>query len=255
MKKVLGCLLVACVAAGTMHLVFAADHKQARVTEKENDVRLLAPNMGAHPANVNDPVPAGTAVKTGGDSRAELTFVDQTIARLGSNTVFNVSTDPHTYDLGNGAILMYAPKQAGTVKINTSVATAAVTGFTIMFEYHKNSWSKFIVLEGDGSFALKGSSFQPCHIQTGQMIVIPPHPTLCPEPHFVDLNGVLKTAKLITKFQKLPSLTLIQQAAGKQANSPPPPGGYVDPTSIDTIDQGTHAMPTPPPMASRPPPG
>src|SRR5207245_9516021 len=95
----------------------AAEQKQARVTEVIHDVRLLAAKAAARPAAVNDTIHEGTAVRTGTDSRAELTFTDLTLTRLGANTVFSFGAATRTYDLGNGAILMSAPKQAGTVKI------------------------------------------------------------------------------------------------------------------------------------------
>ena len=91
-------------AAGVASLLFAADQKQARVTEVIHDVRLLAGQTAARPATVNDTVREGTAVRTGTDSRAELTFLDQTLTRLGANTVFSFGAAARTYDLGSGAI-------------------------------------------------------------------------------------------------------------------------------------------------------
>src|SRR2546430_15092495 len=97
-------------AAGVASLLFAADQKQARVTEVIHDVRLLAGQTAARPATVNDTVHEGTAVRTGTDSRAELTVLDQTLTRLGANTGFSFGAAARTYDLGSGAILISAPK-------------------------------------------------------------------------------------------------------------------------------------------------
>jgi hypothetical protein len=246
MKNFLTTILTLGVACGALHLLLAAEHKEARLTQKVNDVRLLVRNTEARPAALDENVQEGTAVRTGTASRAELTFVDQTIARLGANTVFNVGTESRTYDLSGGAILMYAPKEAGSVKINTSVATAAVTGFTAMFEFHPRSWSKFIVLEGEGSFAVKGGSGGPCTLHGGQIIVIPPHPRQCPEIYNVDLGKLVTTSNLITKFPKLPSADLIA-AVIKNQHTSPPQGGYVDPTNIDKVDQADSARPPKPP--------
>src|SRR5438132_202959 len=136
--------------------IFAAEQKQARVTEVIHDVRLLAAQTAAKAATVNDTVHEGTAVRTGTDSRAELTFTDQTLTRLGANTVFSFGAGARTYDLGSGAILMSAPKEAGTVRISTAVATCAVSGFTAILERHSNAWNKFILLHGQGTLTLKG---------------------------------------------------------------------------------------------------
>src|SRR5207244_1552227 len=88
-------LTAAVVAIATM--VFGAERKQARVTEVIRDVHLLASQATARPAAVNDAVNEGTAVRTGTDSRAELTFADQTITRLGANTVFSFGGAVRTY--------------------------------------------------------------------------------------------------------------------------------------------------------------
>ena len=74
---------------GLASLTTASDKKDARVTQVIKDVHLLGSKSAPRPATVNDSVGEGTAVRTGGDSRAELTFTDQTITRLGSNTVFS----------------------------------------------------------------------------------------------------------------------------------------------------------------------
>ncbi len=189
--------------------VFAAEKKEARVTEVIREVRLLTPRGGPRPAAVNESLHEGTAVRTGRDSRAELTFSDQTLARLGENTIFSLAGGSRTYNLGGGAILMSAPNGTGAVRIASPVATAAVTGFTVMFEEHKNGWSKFIVLHGQGRVSFKGIPGRPCRLHTGQMIVWPPHPVRCPDVLNIDLSKLLR-GNLVKGFRRpLPELALI----------------------------------------------
>src|SRR4030095_13516561 len=69
--------------------VSAAELKQAQVTQVIQDVRLLPSNASSRPASVNDRVHENTAVHTGVESRAELTFTDQTLTRLGAQTIFS----------------------------------------------------------------------------------------------------------------------------------------------------------------------
>src|SRR5204863_395646 len=133
----------------------------------------------------------GTAVQTGTDSRAELTFLDQTLTWLGGNTVFSFGAAVRTYDLGSGAILISAPKETGTVKVTTAVAICAVSGFTAVLERHSNAWNKFILLHGNGTLTLKGIPGGPCRLQTGQMVVFPPHPTRCPPVLNIDISKLL----------------------------------------------------------------
>ena len=70
----------ACVADGL---------KSAQVSRIFNDVRLLSENQPARPAVVSDSVSGKAAVQTGAASRAELTFSDQTLTRLGANSYFS----------------------------------------------------------------------------------------------------------------------------------------------------------------------
>jgi mannose-6-phosphate isomerase-like protein (cupin superfamily) len=222
---------------GIATVLLAAEQKRARVTEVIHDVRLLAAQAAAHPATVNDTVREGTAVRTGTDSRAELTFLDRTLTRLGANTVFSFGGAARTYDLGSGAILMSAPKETGTVKITTAVATCAVSGFTAILERHSNTWNKFIILHGDGWMKINGIPGDPCHLQTGQMVVFPPHPTHCPQVLNIDISKLLK-GKLVNGFiGQLPELDIILA----DIETLPPDGGRIDPTSQDAIDQAMNA--------------
>jgi hypothetical protein len=245
-------VLFACaVAVGIGRLAPAADQKQARVTAVIHDVRLLAGQAAARPATVNDTLHEGTAVRTGTDSRAELTFMDQTLTRLGANTIFSFGAAARTYDLGSGAILMSAPKEAGTVRISTAVATCAVSGFTAILERHSNAWNKFILLHGDGTLTLKGVPTGPCPLHTGQMVVFSPHPTNCPQVLDVDISKLLN-GKLVKGFQgQLPELNVILADIRNQQISPPS-GGLIDPTNQDILSQAMSAHATPPPMRPTP---
>src|SRR5438874_10081354 len=80
--------------------------QQARVTIVVNDVKLLPLQAAPRPAVVNDEVNQGTAVRTGADSRTELTFTDLTITRLGANTVFCFKPDTRELKLKSGAVLI-----------------------------------------------------------------------------------------------------------------------------------------------------
>ena len=111
----------------------AAALKSARVTQVVRDVKLLPSQAAPKPAEVNDNVPEDAAVRTGVESRAELTFSDLTLARLGPQTIFS-SEGTRAIDLGSGAIFLHVPKNAGGAVIKTAVVTAAVTGTTLVLE-------------------------------------------------------------------------------------------------------------------------
>ena len=168
--------------------------------------------------------------------------MDQTLTRLGANTVFSFGATARTYDLGSGAVLVSAPKSAGTVKITTAVATCAVSGFTMILERHANAWNKFIILHGDGTLTLNGLPTDPCRLHTGQMVVFPPHPTHCPPVLNIDISKLLN-GKFVKGFKgPLPELNLILADIENQQNTPPS-GGLIDPTSQDVIDQSINGRP------------
>jgi len=134
--------------------VNGAELKEARVTQVVKDVKLLPNAAAARLAVVSDQVRDGTAVRTGVESRAELTFTDSTLTRLAANTIFSFTEGTRNLDLKDGVMLLRVPKNAGGAKINTAAVTAAITGTTVMLEYHPHSYIKFIILEGTGRIFL-----------------------------------------------------------------------------------------------------
>src|SRR3989475_2820531 len=110
----------------------AEDLKEAKVTQVVQDVKLLPSNASARPAAVNDNVRQGTAVKTGDQSRSELTFKDETITRLGEKTIFSVGGGARTIDLSSGQFLLYVPKKSSGGKVKMGPVTAEKTGTTAL---------------------------------------------------------------------------------------------------------------------------
>jgi hypothetical protein len=243
------------VTLGFARFLVAAEKKEARVTQVIRDVRLLASHAGPRPASVNDSVREDTAVRTGGDSRAELTFTDQTLTRLGANTIFSFSEGARAFDLASGAILLCVPKSSGSIRINTPAISAAVTGGVAMVESHAKSWIKFIILEGNGRICLKKYPGECQELHAGQIIIFRPDARKLPEVHDVDLKK-LTNGLLFTQFHKLPSWAwnlILIEIQNQQAS--PPSGGFIDPTSQDTIDQKAATEQTPKPRHREPSPG
>lgn len=252
MKNLFGYLLVALFGIAAVKFVMAAPKKEARVTAVIKDVRVIGSNAAPKAAALNDSVVEGNAIRTGGDSRAELTFTDATLTRIGANTVFTFGEGAKQFDLASGALLLVVPKSAGTTRVNIGAATAAVSGFTALFE-HNASINKLVILEGRGDVSFKNIP-GPCPLESGQMMVWPTRPTRCPEVRTVDVSKVMKSAKLVTLFNKLPAWSLgpIQAVIENQQTSPPP-GGLTDPTNIDAVSQNQPNQPIPPPHIIKPP--
>ena len=132
----------------------AAQLQEARVTQVVNDVKLLLEKGAPRPAVVSDLVRRGNAVRTGTQSRSELTFADLTITRLGANTIFSFKEGTREMNLIDGAILFQVPKGSGGATIRTVGVTAAITGTTGIGEFHPATtshpqpFSKWLCLEG-----------------------------------------------------------------------------------------------------------
>src|SRR5205823_3575068 len=127
---------VACLMAGLVFVVGAANppKKEARVTQIIRDVQLLPIGSNPRPAMKDDQVNENTGVRTGDESRSELTFEDLTITRLGANTVFSFNKAGRSGELGSGSILLRVPKNSGGAEFKTHAVTVGITGTTVILE-------------------------------------------------------------------------------------------------------------------------
>ena len=188
----------------------ASNLTEARISQVIRDVKILPEHAASRPAKLSDTVRDGSAVRTGTESRAELTFTDQTLARLGSNTIFTFNEGTRDLELGGGAMLLRVPKNAGGAKITTAAVTAAITGTTIMLEYHSDAFIKFIVLEGTGRIFRNDRLGESVLVRPGQMLIVSPKGTTLPNPVDVDLARLKKTSALLSKdFKPVASEDLI----------------------------------------------
>lgn len=220
LASVLSCLLTALTLAN------AAPMREARVTQIVSDVKLLPGQAAPRPAVVNDRVHSGTAVRTGTQSRSELTFTDQTITRLGANTIFsfkgdgepappaegpenfsfeapshlnrNATVGSRVMNLVEGAMLFQVPKGTGGATIRTAPVTAAITGTTGIGEYHAPSADhpmpiiKWFCLEGHIILKLNDGSGETVELTAGQMVVS--DGTSLPSPMFFDIATMVRTS-------------------------------------------------------------
>lgn len=205
---------------------FAVDSKdEARVTQIIRDVKLLPSDAALRAAVVNDRVKENTGVRTGEESRSELTFADLTITRLGANTIFSFNKAGRNVQLESGSILLRVPKDSGGGFIRTNAVTVAVTGTTVIFEGSRGGRSKLVVLEGGAGVVLVKYPGQSQSVRAGQMLDVPAGATALPLPTKADLSQIMKTHSLITDFGALPSRDLIEeamkQAAPKQSAREP----------------------------------
>lgn len=237
-SKILAGAMISAVFFVSRPTVVAASSKEARVTQIVREVKLLPSEADPRPAAVNDKVAEDTGVRTGGDSRSELTFSDLTITRLGSNTIFSFSKAGRTAKVESGSILLRVPKDSGGGSIKTSAVTVAVTGTTVIFETSRGGKSKLITLEGSSRVSLTTKPREFRNVLAGQMIDVPAGATTLPMPVNIDLNDVMRNHPLITDFKPLPSQPLIMAAAAQQQPASPPPASSGPNISIDIFGGG-----------------
>src|SRR5437764_9182517 len=190
----------------------AAERRGGRVTQVVRNVSLLAPHIADRPAHLNDDVTDESAVHTGADSRAELTFADLTITRVGANSIFSFDQDGRNVSVESGASLLRVPKGSGGARIRSSALTVGITGTTVMFESRPRNYSKLIVLEGSGQAWLTKHPGKKIAVHAGQMLIVRPGTEHLPEPVAIDENLILRTAILITEFPAAQSRSHAQRS-------------------------------------------
>ena len=194
--------------------VTALDFSQGRVTQVVQDVKVVPSGSAARPAAVNETVHQGSAVQTGTQSRSELTFQDQTITRLGENTIFTVGQGARTVELGSGQFLLYVPKKAGGAKVKMGSVTAAITGTTVMGNVYPDGIVQFTVLEGSACMHLDKWG-QSMYVQAGQRVTYDPITQRFDNPVDVDIQEQL-SSPLVADFRRLPSYSLIEEEVAIQ---------------------------------------
>ena len=243
-RSALRAILLVLFSSATVLSLTAAQRKEARVSQVARDVNLLAPHAAARPAHLNDNVPEGSAVRTGVDSRAELTFADLTITRIGANGIFSFEENGRNVNVENGAILLRVPTDSGGAHIRSSALTVGITGTTVMFEHHRRTYTKLIVLEGSSEAWLSKQPGKRVRVRGGQMLIAKAGATHLPEPVDIDVDRLLRTAILITEFPPLPSLNLIRNVVNDQKKSGGPlVNPLIDPTGMGARDVNASTRP------------
>ena len=202
----------------------------AKGTQVQNDGRLNegmaacgndldpAPARGVpsagRAAKIGDVVGGTRTLNTGKKSRAELLFNDNTVARLGANSVFSFKPGSRDIELKSGFLLLHTPKGKGGANIKTPSAAASVLGTTIMLSALPDGGQKLVVLEGTATITYNGVT------QTaiaGQLVFLTQENGMSP-PITIDLQALVSSSGMINDFGgKIGNEQLIQEAIKEQA--------------------------------------
>ncbi|MBU6409522.1 MAG: FecR domain-containing protein [Verrucomicrobia bacterium] len=242
----------------------AAPLAESTFTEIINDVATVAATGAASPAKVKEVLKAPQRVRTGPDSRAELVAPDQTITRVGANTIFSFADSGRTLNLEQGNLLFHAPKGIGGGTIKTAGAAAAVLGTTLIVSATADGGFKVILLEGSGAVTLPNGTSATLH--AGQLVFVLPGGTLSPVLN-INLGRLVAGSALVNGFpDQLTSLSLINIAilqqnklfkSGEATDTGLPPDVFIIPpfpgNGWNAIDHGAYQTRVPPPTPPLPP--
>ena len=166
--------------------------ERAAVTKTINAVSVLPGNTKAVPGDV---ITKDLALKTGGDSRAELEFHDLTITRVGANALFRFLAGKRHIILDGGTMLFHAPKGAGGGKVEAGAITAAVTGTDFLIS-NINKRVKVICLSGKVLVYFTANPKEGRGLKPGQMVDVAAGATKIPAATTINLTTLLATSML-----------------------------------------------------------
>ena len=251
-------MLIAILAAAGGLAARAVPLDTGTFTEVIKEVNTLpAATAQPVPARVSEVLKAPDRVRTGPESRAELTAPDQTITRIGANTVFSFAGDGRTLNLEQGNVLFHAPKGLGGGTIKSGGAAAAVLGTTLIVSATPDGGLKVIILEGKGSVTLPGGSA--VTLTAGQLVYVRPGGKGFSAVLNINLARLVAGSQLVNGFaHELSSRPLIdlaierqqaQFASGRATDTGvsadqylqvPPPGNGYDGVDPDTLQTAVH---------------
>jgi hypothetical protein len=224
------------------------DLKQSRVTQVVNDVQIISAGQQTQkPAVVNDLFSMPDVLRTGAASRAELVAQDQTVTRVGANTIFSFDPGNRTIDLQQGSLLFHTPHGQGGGTIHTGSATASVLGTTLIVTTTPNGGFKVLALEGEVEVKFLNGLKQ--KLDPGQMTFILPGANQLAPVVIFRLDELIQNSLLVKGFaQTLQSWPQILNAvevqnkllhSGRLTDTGLYAGNNATPNQVEVLDVNT----------------
>jgi hypothetical protein len=226
---------------------YAADFKQAKVTQVVNEVQIISADQTKKDAVVDDFFKIPDILRTGPASRAELVAQDDTVTRVGANTIFSYDPANRTIDLQQGCLLFHSPHGKGGGSIHTGSATASVLGSSLIVSATLNGGFKVICLQDKVYIVLPNGLHQ--QLFPGQLTyILPGSDHLAPILLF-QLDDLVTHSLLLIGFNhSLPGLQLILEEIerqnkliqeGKETDTGLLAGDYATPDFVQVLDANT----------------
>jgi hypothetical protein len=207
-------LLGVIASAFALPSISAANLDRAIFTEVVNRVSIIKPSSKkTSVARSQQVFAAPNVLRTGVDSRAEMVAADQTVTRVGQNTLFSFEPNSRGMQLQRGSVLFQSSNGNGGGIIRAPAASAEVIGTTMIVTTTPNGGLKVLVIEGKGRVK-SGNTVRA--LRAGEMVYALPGGTLSGVLEF-RLREQSSAARLVSGFARpLPTLAKIQAAIGRQ---------------------------------------
>lgn len=182
----------------------------ARITRITKEVKVR-PGPGAQSASRDAVITAGATVRTGADSRAELTFADGTVTRLGGKTILRIGEN--ALNLEDGALLFQAGRRASIATVRTGTIVVEGNDATGIIERFGSAYAKVLVLQGTARVFLPAKIGESILLNPGQILIMRPDAQSLAEPVDFDIGQLYRTSVLIGR--EFPRLTTQPQIAAE----------------------------------------
>lgn len=181
----------------------AATLQSATVTQTQNVVQLDKDGTKARPAVVKDVVAGKDILRTGKKSRAEVLFNDNTIARLGSSSIFSFAPGTDQMNIDRGSALIHVPPGQTGAKIKSPAATVAVLGDVVAMRVDDRGVTQVVALSEDprGPVTVTSNKTgEKRELKAGEMIVIDPTEVTMPDISTISVEVFSQSSSLVNGF-------------------------------------------------------
>lgn len=146
---------------------------QGTLAAVRNQVRLIRQNQSPRSARPADTIRPGDSLATAAASTADIRFNDNSLARLGEQTMFRFAPRMRAVDLANGTLLLLVKPGSNGTSVRTPNAAVGIRGSALFVRYIKESDTTLIgALTTSGITAFNGNASESVELQGGQMAAI-----------------------------------------------------------------------------------
>lgn len=169
------------------------------------------------PAKANEKLKEKSVIDTGANSFTEMSFVEGSVMRLGSNTRFTFESKERLIRLEEGALLIHTPPGNGGISVDGGGVVGAVSGSTVMASRDRGGNFSFLVFESSSSGRVTFGNGGNTEVKPGQIAFFV-KAQLSVRVFEANLDSFIDFSPLFTQFPKpMPGIDKVQEVAANQA--------------------------------------